>query len=265
MNDFYKLAEAATKQYTKECPNVETIRFAIEQGILPNDYICEEPNACITARKSEKWSISGNALAKRPARVSRSKACLSQTFCQYKGGDVLNAIYEGDFAHFSKLDLEYTKGYDDLLKSLRTGNPILDGMYKRKSIIHSVINEYMFQYKSTSAGCLRDGYKTLVFKRRGSDISLQNIYGIEVHRIEGVDLESSYTVNADFIPICKVIGSAVGGSSLLHETGDDMFNSGLRTQVLNGVKDMMIRERCDSQRIRQFENNLRIFYQRIYG
>lgn len=265
MNDFTQLAKAATNQYVKECPNVEILRFRIEGNILPSGYECKKASECLMASKDRNWSITSEAIARRAPDAPRKKQCLTQTFCKYKGGDVLNAIYEGNFSHFQKLDAEYTKGYDDFLKSLRTGNQILDNMFKLKSIIHSVINEYMFQYKEISSSCLRSQFKTLVFKRRTSDIVLQNIYGVEVHRIPGADLESSYTVNKEFVSICRKVGTAVGGSGLLQEGGDAWLNKGKRNQVMNGVKEMMNKEPCNSPQIQQFEKNLLNFYQRIHN
>lgn len=263
VNDFQQVASAATKQYASECPNVETIRFRIGNGVLPDKYDCNKPEECLTAEKSQNWAVESTAIALRSPEESRKKDCLSDTFCGYRGGDLLNAIYAGNFSHFQKLDLEYTKGYSDFLEAQNTGNPILDNLFKRASIIDSVINEYMFLYKSASQSCLRPEFKTLVFKRRTSDIVLENIYGVEAHRVPGANLESSYTVNREFVSTCKEVCSAVGGSSLLSQMGDGWLNKGMRSEVLNGIKDMMNKETCNSEQIQQFEENLLGFYKRI--
>ena len=263
VNDFQQLAVSVTKQYINECPKTEAIRFRIEKGVLPARYTCEKPQQCLVARKSNNWEIDKTAIVFRVADAPRQKKCLTETFCGYKGGDLLNAIYEGDFKLFRNLDLEYTKGYADFLKSQQTGNAILDNMFKRASIMDALINEYMFQYKSTSGRCLRKNFKTLVFKRQTSDIVLENVYGIQTHRIPGVDLESSYTVNSEFVEACKETGNAVGGSSLIGQMGDNWFNNGMRNEALSGIKDMMAKEACDSEKIRQFEKNMLSFYHRI--
>ena len=263
INEFQQLAASVTQQYIHECPQTEAIHFRIEKGVLPARYVCEKPQQCLIARKNNNWEIDKTAIAFRVADVSHQKKCLTNTYCGYKGGDLLNAIYEGDFEHFRKLDHEYTKGYVDFLKSQQTGNAILDNMFKRASIMDALINEYMFQYKSTSGRCLRENFKTLVFKRQTSDIVLENVYGIEAHRISGVDLEASYTVNREFVDVCKETGSAVGGSSLLGQMGDKWFNNGMRIEALFGIKDLMAKEACDSVEILQFEKNMLSFYRRI--
>jgi len=210
----------------------------------------------------------------------RVLANLSGPFGNIKGGDYLNAIYEGDYSVLRHADNVYLADLQPAIQSsvdmIKMMTPlfklisggIMDEKFINKnikkdltnlSIFKRVLATYLFNYQLYSNRCLRkDKVKFTVFSS-SPDVVFTNYLGVEVSRIYGHSSQDTYFVNKEFETAFRDIGSTQslqGAGTLV----DASFNKGKISNLIYGTKYMMTKFPCDSPDIDRLEENLIYLY-----
>ena len=209
-------------------------------------------------------SISPNI---KTVEKKNSKSCPQGAFCNFSGGEYLNAISGNDFQKFRLLDREYLKPLLDKKNEYTKAKDVkilfdLIGFNNDAefSLLDFFTERYLSHYKNHPEKCLRKNATTLKFSKEVPGTVYVNGYGTETHRSSGYTLTGSYTINSEFVNVCKRICGVDGLGTLLVGGVDAAYNKSRITQVMHGLKQLQDLD-CDSSEVKKFEQSLIKFHQ----
>jgi len=207
-------------------------------------------------------------------------ANLSGPFDDIKGGDYLNAIYQGDYGVLRHADNVYLAGLQPLIQNnlemMKMMTPlfklisggIIDEKFidknineemKKLSMLNRVLATYLFNYQYDFKRCLGENKVKFTVFSSSPDFVVTNYMGAEISRIYGRHSQDIYFVNKEFATAFRDIGDTKflqGVGSLV----DASFNKGKIIDLIAGTKNMMTKFACDGPEIKRLEENFISLY-----
>lgn len=177
--------------------------------------------------------------------------CSTGPFCGPNGSKLLRAIYIGDDESVRRLEAglipNSTKVLKDYFKLYGEDNA-------RITVLHRLINEYMYDYQNRAKACFEPGAKEMVFERTTNKLVYENGFGMEMFSFGGDELYGRYEINKEFVEICQkvcdvreaaVVASVIGA---IFEGPDFSRQVGKMLQFARNTD-------CKSADVKQFERN----------
>lgn len=189
---------------------------------------------------------------------------VSGPFDGLRGGDFLNALYDGNLEVLAQFDNYYQIRKIRQQRSV-LGDHLFAGLYEaafqQVRLADTVLAMYLFNYQSIYGSCIRDDAANFRVVEVLPDIVYENLLGIEVARFYGGTTTRHYKVNKEFVTAFRRIGTTKPEGAM-STISDFLLNGGgtdLRRELLAGTRQMMRRHSCDSEIIQRVEKTLLLF------
>lgn len=188
---------------------------------------------------------------------------VSGPFDGLPGGSFINAVYIGDFDAVATFNESYgNRKIRQYKRSMGNKPHFMDGViiaaYQTIQLQKIMAAVYLFNYDSKYEACLRDDAVTFEVVEHVPDTVYRNLLGWEVMRSYGYTSREKFRVNKEFTAAFRLIGRTKPDSAM-GTIADYFLNQGgtdIKREMVKGTRAMMQKFSCDSQEIRQFEQNL---------
>ena len=185
-------------------------------------------------------------------------------FTELRGGNFLNALYQGDFAAISQFDAHYRQRKIQQRRAWigkHWTDDLLDAVVNSMRLADTVLTIYLFYFEDKYATCLKPDAVTFRVVKVVPDTVIENLLGVEVVRYYGWTERKYFKINKDFTIAFRRIGTTEPESAMA-SLSDFLLNQGgtdLRREVLAGTKQMMNSFSCESKAIQRLEKTLLAF------
>ncbi|MFC2951007.1 hypothetical protein ACFOOP_03660 [Marinicaulis aureus] len=194
------------------------------------------------------------------ARAEYEKNC---KLCKLPGGHYLEAIYAGDFKTQDKLAKNYLYqvavmgGGDAMAIGVLINS--LGGQGNNFTYLEDVIGYYMLATSRKWNGnpkCYPSGAHKVTFTTTYPDQVYETVGGVYLGRDEGYTNTTAYSVAPVLKAACDKICNKNGGILLTARLAQGSSEKMAALEVYKGVDQMLAQHSCESEVVKQFENNL---------
>ncbi len=187
----------------------------------------------------------------RHTTLAKDEGC---TFCDFSGGEYLNAVYAKNFSRLQELDTQYLRDYergldndDNLVLEFITGQPM--------PLLNEIVGQYMKGYSGKPEQCFQEGAREITYSYQQPDWVTTDFYGNEVDRFTGGVSIDVYRINKAFIPACDLVCNRHGSLTLQGLMFDKEFEWSRVGKLVKGIEELNQQLACDDPKRRRFESN----------
>ncbi|MEM7570739.1 MAG: hypothetical protein AAF337_13180, partial [Pseudomonadota bacterium] len=177
--------------------------------------------------------------------------CSEGPFCGPGGSKLLRAIYIGDDESVRRIEAglipNTTDVLKDYLKLFGDDNP-------RITVMHHLIDEYMYDYKNRPEACFAPGAVEMVFERTTNKVVYENGFGMETFSYGGDELYGRYVINKEFVEICQKVCD-VREASVVASLIGAVFDGPDYSKEVGKMLAFSQNNSCTAAEVKQFERN----------
>ncbi|MEM1262475.1 MAG: hypothetical protein AAGH76_08765 [Pseudomonadota bacterium] len=185
----------------------------------------------------------------------------------------LNALYNREFNSLASMDAELLAGVAPALRFLSqqvssmaelfgtAGRPLQSAARElnNPSAVTAVALRYLVDYEDEYGSCLGADAVTVTFTERVDTVT-RTANGIEVSRIEGVPMSSTFRIKREHADLFQDVFSRPAASSGADGVIEALFGLEGVSQLTNAVSELMDEHRCDSEEVQGFEEGMLAYY-----
>lgn len=239
--------------------------------------------ATLDERYFAPGDLSGRAVRhlKRLGKVYDGQLAGTRPFNDTGSDAYLNALYNREFKSLARMDAELLAGVAPALRFLSqqvssvapllgtAGRPLQSAARElnNPSAVTAVALRYLVDYEDEYGSCLGADAVTITFTERVDTVT-RTANGIEVSRIEGVPMSSTFRIKREHADLFQDVFSRPAASSGADGVIEALFGLEGVSRLTDAVSELMDEHRCDSDEVQGFERGMLAYYadrKRLWG